>query len=141
MGKLYEGGKFVQRTRTPEQQQRYDEYFGEVDNPKSVVAGHFIGCPIWWLLRVLAVVKSGQQLVVGIYLWRRRIQKGNRETFEVPNSELKSWGISRKVKYQALDWLAEAGLIKINRRGRAAVTVTILAKPPSTARRTKSTSD
>jgi hypothetical protein len=89
----------------------------------------FIGCPIWWLRRVRPAVTKRDQLVVAIYLWRRRVVCGNRETFDVPNGELKAWGISRKIKYRTLDLLAAAGLIKVARHSaKAALTVTILAK-------------
>jgi hypothetical protein len=98
--------------------------------PASCVSDeHFIGCPVWWLQRVLPVVK-GNQIVVALYLWRRRIVCGNRKTFSVPNGELKSWGISRKTKYQALDRLTAAGMIRTNRKGKEALTVTILLKKP-----------
>jgi hypothetical protein len=91
---------------------------------------HLIGCPIWWLQRVLPVVSSKNQLVVAIYLWRRRVVCGDHKTFDVPNGELKSLGISRKVKYQTFDLLEQAGVIGIKRKGREALTVTILSKRP-----------
>jgi hypothetical protein len=93
-----------------------------------------IGCPVWWLQRVLPVVGSKNQLAVALYLWRRRVICGNHRTFDVPNGELKSWGISRKTKYQTLDRLAAAGLIRINRKGKEALTATILLKKPSRGR-------
>jgi hypothetical protein len=91
---------------------------------------HFVGCPVWWLLRVLPVVESKTQLTVALYLWRRRIVCGNHKTFGVPNGELKSWGVSRKVKYRTLDRLAAAGMIRVNRKGKEAHTVTILLENP-----------
>lgn len=90
-----------------------------------------IGCPWWWLQCVLPVVKSKDQLAVAIYLWRRRIVRGNRKMFDVPNVELLTLKISRKTKYRTLDLLAAAGLIKINRSSaKAAPVVTILAEKP-----------
>jgi hypothetical protein len=89
---------------------------------------HLIGCPIWWLQRVLPVVSSKNQLVVAIYLWRRRIVCGGRKTFDVPNNELKSLGISRQTKYQTLVRLEAAGAIRIKRKGKEALTVTILSR-------------
>jgi hypothetical protein len=91
---------------------------------------HLIGCPIWWLQRVLPVVSSKNQLVVAIYLWRRWVVCRYRKTFDVPNGELKSLGISRRTKYQTLARLEAAGVIKIRRKGRQALTVTILSKEP-----------
>jgi hypothetical protein len=88
------------------------------------------GCPVWWLRSVLPVVKGTYQLVVAIYLWRRRIVCGNHKTFDVPNGELQSWGISRQTKYRTLERLATAGLIRISRKGKEALTVTILSKEP-----------
>lgn len=88
-----------------------------------------IGCPMWWLQRVRPVVKSKDQLVVAVYLWRRRIICGGDATFDLPNGELKTLGISRKVKLRTLDLLAAAGLIVfVQRTAKAAPTITILAK-------------
>jgi hypothetical protein len=110
------------------------EIVGEKARSRKAVTdedlSRFIGCPVWWLCRVLPAVKSKHQLVVALYLWRRRVVRGNRNTFDVPNNELRSWGISRKVKYQTLDWLAAAGVIKINCKGKKALTVTILFNKP-----------
>jgi hypothetical protein len=89
-----------------------------------------IGCPVWWLQCVRPVVKSRDQLIVAIHLWRRRIVCGC-ETFDVPNGDLKAIGVSRKAKHAALGWLAAAGLISVVRRSaKAASAVTILAKKP-----------
>jgi hypothetical protein len=109
---------------------RLDELMAAAPEQRRAPDEHFIGCPVWWLQRVLPVVESKNQLVVALYLWRRRIVCGNHETFDVPNGELKRWGISRKVKYQALDRLAASGVIRINRKGKAALTVTIFPKKP-----------
>jgi hypothetical protein len=107
-----------------------DEIVGKKGRPRKAAKdpSHFIGCPVWWLRHVLPVVRSKYQLAVALYLWRRRIVCGNHKTFDVPNNELKSWGVSRKVKYQTLDRLAVAGVIKVSRKGRGAPTVTILSK-------------
>jgi hypothetical protein len=99
------------------------------DAPIGDPARH-IGCPIWWLHRVLPIVKSKNQLVVAIYLWRRRAVCGNHKTFAVPNSELKSLGISRRTKYQTLALLEAADVIRTKRKGKEALTVTILSKEP-----------
>jgi hypothetical protein len=89
-----------------------------------------IGCPVWWLRCVRPVVKSRDQLIVAIYLWRRRIVCGC-ETFDVPNGDLRAVGVSRKAKHATLGWLAAAGLISVVRRSaKAASAVTILAKKP-----------
>ena len=101
---------------------------------KRVSNEHLIGCPIWWLQRVLPVVNSKKQLVVAVYLWRRWVVCGYRKTFDVPNGELKSLGISRWTKYQTLARLEAAGLIRIRRNGRGAPTVTILTKEPKRKR-------
>jgi hypothetical protein len=102
----------------------------------------FVGCPVWWLQCVMPVVDSKEQLVVALYLWRRRVVCGNHKTFDVPNGELKTWGIGRGVKYRTLDLLATAGVIKINLptrrrdvrmskskgRGKSATSITILVE-------------
>ena len=53
---------------------------------------HF-GCPLWWFNAVYSVVHSKAELAVAIYLCRRRVISGKHKTFDVPNGELKSWGI------------------------------------------------
>jgi hypothetical protein len=105
-----------------------------VPTTSESVDERFFGCPVWWLQRVLPVVKSPHQLVVAIYLWRRRVVCGNHKTFGVPNSELKSWGISRYAKYRTLKQLASAGIIKASFRGKEASGVTILVKQPRSER-------
>jgi hypothetical protein len=92
---------------------------------------NFIGCPEWWLKLVYAArVRTSGQLIVAIYLWKRRaICRSN--TFDLPNEGLAKIGVSRKVKYQTLILLAEAGLIRVTMKSkRSAPTVTILAKEP-----------
>jgi hypothetical protein len=90
-----------------------------------------IGCPVWWVKRVRPVLKTKDQLIVAVYLWRRWVVSGKRETFDVPNGELRALGISRKVKYGTLDLLAAAGLIRVARRSaKAALAITILATKP-----------
>jgi hypothetical protein len=42
----------------------------------------FVGCPVWWLQHVMSVVNTKEQLVVAIYLWRRRVVCGNHKTFD-----------------------------------------------------------
>jgi hypothetical protein len=94
-----------------------------------------IGCPVWWLRCVLPAVKSKKQLVVALYLWRRRVICGDRGTFDVPNNELRGWGISRQTKYQTLALLVAAGKIRTRQKGKESLTVTILAREPSSKRR------
>jgi hypothetical protein len=96
-------------------------------------AKDFIGCPMWWFLSVLPIVKGEHQLAVALYVWKRKITcEKDGETFKLPNSELKRWGVSRWVKYDTLKRLADAGLIKISRSGKEALTITIMQqeKPP-----------
>ena len=83
----------------------------EAAAPVKRADDRLIGCPVAWLLRVLPVVRSPKQLVVAIWLWRRRVVCGNRDTFSVPNGELERWGISRQAKYRALGYLVAAGVI------------------------------
>jgi hypothetical protein len=71
-----------------------------------------IGCPVWWLRCIQPVLKTGNQIIVGIYVWRRWVVCKKQETFTVPNGELKNWGISRQIKYRTINRLVAAGLIK-----------------------------
>ena len=111
------------------------DYIANAPTMPDELEGNFCGGPIWWWQRVASVVNTKEQLIVAIYLWRRRSVCGHRNTFDVPNGELQIfWGISRHVKYRTLDMLAAAGLIKINPlrknkgRGKLPTSITILAK-------------
>ena len=55
--------------------------------PKRRRADGHIGCPVEWLKRVLPLVKTKEQLVVAIWLQRRRAVCRN-ELFTVPNKAL-----------------------------------------------------
>jgi hypothetical protein len=98
--------------------------------PRKVKGAHF-GCSWDWVQRIRPVVHTRDQTIVAIYLWRRWVVLGERETFDVPNNELKLFGISRKTKYRTLELLEAAGLIRIVRRPvRAAPVIAILHKKP-----------
>jgi hypothetical protein len=78
------------------------------------------------LKRVLPLVKTKEQLVVAIWLQRRRAICRS-ELFTVPNEELRvDLGLSRKIKYQTLQHLEKAKVIAIVRRGKHALQVQIL---------------
>jgi hypothetical protein len=122
---------------TPDEDFDFESYRinpGTADRRMPKEKNQIIGCPIWWLQCVLPVVHSKCQLVVAIYLWRRRIVCGGGDTFDVPNkgrNGLAELGISRKAKYRTLELLAAAGLIRIAKRSaKTAPMVTILAKNP-----------
>jgi hypothetical protein len=94
--------------------------------PKRQRADGYIGCPIEWLKRVLPLVKTKEQLVVTIWLHRRRAICRN-ELFTVPNKALRdNLGLSRRVKYGALAHLEKAGLIQLIRDGRHTLQVRLL---------------
>jgi hypothetical protein len=97
---------------------------GEVETER------LIGAPLWWFNAVFPIVRSKSELAVALYLWRRRVVCGGHKTFDVPNGELKSLGISRYAKYRTLDRLSAAGAIRSNSKGKEAHTVTILLQKP-----------
>jgi hypothetical protein len=85
-----------------------------------------LGCPLGWATRVNKVVKSQDQLMVAIWLHRRRAIS-RRDLFSVPNRELESeLEVDRNVKYRTLRHLEKAGAIDIVRDGKHAVRVRIL---------------
>jgi hypothetical protein len=90
------------------------------------------GCPLWWLKLVLPLVQSKEQLVVAIYLWRRRVICDHAKTFKVSNTELNELGIDRRIKYRTLEHLEAAKIIAVEWPGKEAgksLVVTILARP------------
>jgi hypothetical protein len=89
-------------------------------------ADQHIGCPLEWLKRVLPLMKTKEQLTVAIWLHRRRVICHN-ELFTVPNKSLyEDLGLSRWVKYGALETLEEAGAITLIRDNKQALQVHIL---------------
>jgi hypothetical protein len=89
-------------------------------------ADPYIGCPLEWLKRILALVKTKEQLAVAIWLHRRRAICHS-ELFTVPNDVLqKELGLNRRVKYQSLQYLERAKVITIVRDGRRALQIRIL---------------
>ncbi len=102
----------------------------EVETLESSVApkraNPHIGCSLAWLKRVLPLVNTKEQLVVAIWLQRRRVVYRN-ELFTVPNQELReALGLSQKIKYRALEHLETAGAITVVRDGKRALRVRIL---------------
>jgi DNA-binding transcriptional ArsR family regulator len=85
-----------------------------------------MGAPLTWIARVFSVVQSKGQLLVALWLYRRRsICKS--DLFSVPNGELgERFGIERSTKYRALRRLEKAGAIAIVRDGKSAIRVRIL---------------
>jgi hypothetical protein len=98
---------------------------GRTKATKAPPEERFFGCPIWWLRAVLPVVKSKGELVVAMYLFRLRHVTKNK-TVVAPNKWLKEMGIDRRRKYRALARLERAGLVVVERHGKAAPEVTFL---------------
>src|SRR5262249_45746307 len=89
-------------------------------------ADQHIGCRLEWLKRVLPRVRTKEQLAVALWLHRRRAVCRN-ELFTVPNKALQQdLGISRRVKYGALQRLEEAGDLAIIREGKHALKIRLL---------------
>jgi hypothetical protein len=85
-----------------------------------------IGCLIKWLKLVLPVIRSKNELVVALYLYRLQVVRRSK-TISVSNEWLRDvFGIARFVKYRALERLMKAGLVKVERRNKAALKVTFL---------------
>jgi hypothetical protein len=93
----------------------------------AAASDKLIGCPLWWFHCVYRLSETKGQFAVGIYLSRlRSVHKC--DTFDVPNRELEALGITRWVKYRALQRFAAAEIIGISRKTpKSALTVTILA--------------
>jgi hypothetical protein len=120
----------------------FDGLFEDVESdPLWIQAGLMAGAPprplskghgvysLPWLARVLPVVRSADQLVVALLLYREcLLHRSN--TVALLNGELRKLGISRQTKYRALDELREAGAIITEQTdNRCAVRVTLLWFP------------
>ena len=94
--------------------------------PKRRRADPHVGCPLEWLKRVLPLVSTKEQLAVAIWLHRRRAICRN-ELFTVPNKALEvDLGLSRKVKYGALEHLEAARAIALIRDDKHTLKVRLL---------------
>jgi hypothetical protein len=84
----------------------------------------FAMVPLQWAAKMTAATETPKAMV-GVWLLYRAWQKKS-PTFDVPNEALAAFGISRKVKYRALEQFEAAGLIKVERRHRKTLRVTLL---------------
>ena len=85
-------------------------------DPKPRRTGQHIGCPVAWLKRLYPLVRSKQQVVIALWLYRRSIVCGS-GWFTTPNAELeRDLGLSRFTKYRALDELEKAGVVELTRQ-------------------------
>jgi hypothetical protein len=98
---------------------------------KEVV--RFIGCPIDWFDRAVRL-PIGKELAVVMLLFRERFLQGEGRgkarkpaaTVKFTNAELYRLGIEAKTKKRVLAKMVDAGLIKVDQRGRCAPLVTFL---------------
>jgi hypothetical protein len=71
-----------------------------------------IGCPTAWLRRVLPVARSGEQLALALWLYRRHKVSGS-PVFKAPNAELyDDLGLTRFAKYRALRRFEKVGMVR-----------------------------
>ena len=96
-----------------------------MDAPDSKT--ELIGCPLAFIRRVLSLVGSAEQLVITIWLHRRRVVCGGKEWFTVPAQKLEEeLGLSRFARYRAFKHLEQAGGIAIRYNGQKAMQVKLL---------------
>jgi hypothetical protein len=86
---------------------------GHVDDARH------IGCPVWWLRLVFPIVRGKGELAAAIH---------KSKTISVPNGWLREHGIRRQAKYQMLEGLARAGIIRVRWDGKSALRVTFLSR-------------
>jgi hypothetical protein len=90
----------------------------DANKPKQK-AERFIGCPVPWLVWVAPLMKSKEQLILALYLYRRCVVCRS-NTVTVPTLELEELGIGRWAKRRLLVVLEQAGVLTIRKRnGRA----------------------
>ena len=73
-------------------------------------ANGYVLVPLAWLARVRREARSVDQLLVMQVLYRQCLLRRSR-TVSLPNTELRSLGISRYTKYRTLAELEEAGAL------------------------------
>lgn len=84
--------------------------FVQLQLPEAVAAFRVLKCP---------------QAAVWLYI-NYRVWADGESTIPLPNQTLTDMGVSRKVKWRALQHLEQAGLIRVERRGRKSPLVTLL---------------
>jgi hypothetical protein len=84
----------------------------------------YITCPLTWLARMRPLIRSVDQLLVLMLLYRQcLVLRSN--TVALSNSDLEAIGISRQTKYRLLKWLQDAGAASTEVRTGRAVQVTL----------------
>ena len=91
--------------------------------PPRPAEGYF-AVPLAWLARLRPLVRSVDQFLVLLLLYRRCLMSRSR-TATLPNGELAAFGISRQTKYRVLAWLQSEGAATIEARNGRAVRVTL----------------
>jgi hypothetical protein len=87
---------------------------------------HF-GCPLSFVRRVLPLVGSAEQMVIAMWLHRRRAVCGGKDWFTVPAKALDDdLGLSRHTRYRALKHIEQAGGIAVSYDGNKAMRVKLL---------------
>jgi hypothetical protein len=97
------------------------------DAPPRLPEG-YVAVPLAWLIRMRPLVRSADQFLVLLLLYRRCLMSRSR-TVTLPNGELAAVGISRQTKYRVLAWLQSEGAATIEAPNGKAVRVTLLWFP------------
>jgi hypothetical protein len=96
----------------------------EMDGAPPRPAQGYVVVPRAWLARVRPVLRSTDRLLVALELYRLCLMRRSR-TVKLPNSELKTLGISRRTKHRALLDLEVIGAITVEPRNGRSTRVTL----------------
>ena len=98
--------------------------------PAKGVAEHekFIGCPLEWFKLVFPVVHGKNELAIALYVYRLHRIRHSRTVIVSNVRLLTELGVDRFAKYRALQRLADAGIVKVRKRGAGSLEVTLLKK-------------
>jgi hypothetical protein len=88
----------------------------------------YVTVPLSWLARVLPAVRSVEQLVVLLLVYRQCLLRRSR-TVELPNGQAAKVGLSRYGKYRALARLQEAEVVVVASRNGRSTQVTLREFP------------
>jgi DNA-binding transcriptional ArsR family regulator len=80
--------------------------------------------PIRDLTSGAGVLDSAGEMLVWLYVLRERRMKGPKPV-AVTNAGLAAWGVDRRTKYRTLEKLENAGLIRVERRGKSSPLVSL----------------
>jgi hypothetical protein len=95
---------------------------------RQILVPFALKVPQPWMVRAYRA-GAGMGAMTGLALWYLSGVRCGTRTVRLTNIAAAAWGVSRQMKWKALDKLAAAGLVSIERQNKASPLVTIIVPP------------